>query len=162
MRKLTTICMGLVLLGGVVGCGGSRSGSSGGNEHTLAEHRYREGAIAFCQRDSGATHAECEETAERKCNGEWSSQDECPQESTQIQSTSTIQKESTEMTPTTSTESTATTPATSKSETAKAHENCEPPKPCPEVEEGMRKEIKAAGGLAKWQQRERQREKEHP
>jgi hypothetical protein len=72
MRKLATISTALALLGGVAGCGGGGSGSSGGgNEHTPAEYRHREGAIEFCQRASGATHAECEETAERKFNGEW-------------------------------------------------------------------------------------------
>ena len=71
MKKLTTIGVTLVLLGSVAGCGGSSSSSSSGNEHTPAEYRYREQAIEYCQRASGATHAECEETAERKFNGEW-------------------------------------------------------------------------------------------
>ena len=57
----------------LVGCGsGARSsGSAHGEEHTPAEYRYREQAIEYCQRASGATQAECEETAERKFNGEW-------------------------------------------------------------------------------------------
>lgn len=72
MKKLTTIGVVLFLLGGVAGCGGSSSSSGGGrNERTPAEYRYREQAIEYCQRASGATHAECEETAERKFNGEW-------------------------------------------------------------------------------------------
>jgi hypothetical protein len=67
--------------------------------------------------------------------------------------------EQSESTPTTQTKSTETTPTTPET---KAHENCEPPKPCPEVEKGMNEEIRAAGGLAKWRKREQQRQKEHP
>ena len=50
------------------------------------------------------------------------------------------------------------TPTTS----TEAHENCEPSKPCPEVEQSMKEKIRAAGGLAKWRKREEQREKEQP